>query len=81
MPAATELLLGLWLRRMKRSKCERTVTDFRRDLISRGGAANDNITDDERAARLTLLASIENVCRGCPRMCPMHPEMERQRVI
>lgn len=81
MPAATELLLGMWLKEQKTRKCARIVGDWRRGLLSRGDAANDNLTDEDRGERVKALQSLDKLCRACDRDCPMHPTVVRREVI
>lgn len=81
MPAATELLLGLWLRGLKQSKCSRLVAEWRRALVSRGEAANDNISSEERSDRIAALQSLDKLCGECLRDCPLRPAMKREAVI
>lgn len=78
---ATELLVGLWLRGLKQPKCAKTVGEWRRALISRGGAANDNITPSEREARVRALLLLDRACEECTRACPLRPPMPARALV
>jgi hypothetical protein len=66
---STELLISLWLRELKASKCHRIITGWRQALEGPRRAANENLladTDRERALQL-LTATCEHCCKLCPR--------------
>lgn len=73
MPSAALELLGLWLRSQGQKKCLSLVREWRKALIGKSPAANDNPSGADTEAKLSALRQLDRFCAACERSCVNRP--------
>jgi hypothetical protein len=78
--AASEVLIGLWLRGLKPKKCLSIVSEWHGALTMRS-AANENCSADIERDKARAAALLEATCATCTKLCPrnvMSPALPRR---